>query len=678
MVPGANQMQRDLRKVVKNPRALRAFARLGITTVGDFLATPKEKLLEIPGFGERTLWHVSERIRAAAGHRQAVHALLPAALLEFSASGLDLTPGLRQHLADLGIETVRNILDVPTQALATEHTIGEAGLAEIRTALDKLVRLGTEQTLERPEPEQGQDFRRFRTQLLSVLDHQQQLLLCQRIGLERPQRSREAVATDLGLSQEQTRSLEQATRLALRQRAPELLARIRQEADEASESMIRTEDLATGTVLHELARSTGDDLLPLRLVQFCFPKVYHLHGELLTRIPPRLWRRLRAVLTHYSHPKRLPVPLKDVELHVKAIIDPVPRRLMLHLLTKHHRLAIRVDPDKGETLERVRDSVADRLHAILQDAEDPVPAEDLLFQFRDRHGQARLDNILESLGQDPRFLQVSKHEWALRSRFQTELETTACEAEHIAHHVITQGQRRDVFELGGRDGVSERTVYLIIDCLRRNPSLRHLAGGEFCPATVRTSATMRKILRDFQRAMGEVVTSRFLRNQKPHRRRLIGRLLHENRMFVEPSPDRVDLLSNYPFNAERLRRLLATVGSYLDQQGGYASTLDLVEHLDGTELGGSWLTEHLLSDVLRRHSSFELLPGGLVAQRSLGLAGWIQRRAREALRATGTPLTIYEVLAEHPELATFEECLAELLDQDPMVETHDGVRYRVV
>ena len=38
----------------------------------------------------------------------------------------------------------------------------------------------------------------------------------------------------------------------------------------------------------------------------------------------------------------------------------------------------------------------------------------------------------------------------------------------------------------------------------------------------------------------------------------------------------------------------------------------------------------------------------------------------------------YPLLDYSPELATFEECLAELLGTDPMVESDDGVHYRVV
>lgn len=679
LLPTGDHMQRPLRDLVDNPRALRAFQSLGISTVGEFLAIPKDRLLETQGFGERTYWQVRERIRAVAGHGPRGRELLPAVLLDFSLAGLPLSTSLRQRLAELGMDTVRNVFDVPVEVLAHEQTVGEAGLEELRSALDQLIRAGTDQAA--GQRDSSQDFARFVSQLLGALDHPQQLLLRQRLGLDRSPRRLQEIAADLRLTHEQALALERDTRLALHHHNPELLTRLREEAERehrAFEGMLRADQLAAGTILHSAVKSTGDTLLPLRLLRFCFPRVFYLYGELLTKIPPAIWRRFRTVLKHYSNPKLLPVPLYEVELHVSAIIDPIPRGLMIYLLRERHHLAITIDPRQGEVLERVRNAVADRLHAILETAGAPTSAEDLLFTFRDRHGHARMDHILESLRTDERFLEVARQQWGLRAHSRQVLQTAASEAEHIARHIVTQGRRHNIFAIGTQHGLPEHTVYLVIDCLRRNSSLRYLGRGEFCPATVKMSGVMKKIVRDFQRAMGAVVFSRFLRNQKRDRRRLIHRLLTANRMFVEPGPDRIDLLSNYPFNEGRMRRLLATVGRYLDQHASHASALDLIEHLNDTDLGGGWLTEHLLTDILRRNSSFELLPGGLVAQRSLGLGGWIQHRAREALREMGTALTIGEVLAEHPELAAFEECLAELLGNDPMVVSDDGIHYRVV
>jgi hypothetical protein len=85
----------------------------------------------------------------------------------------------------------------------------------------------------------------------------------------------------------------------------------------------------------------------------------------------------------------------------------------------------------------------------------------------------------------------------------------------------------------------------------------------------------------------------------------------------------------------------------------------------------------LLGELLRRHGSFEVLPGGYIARQERGLIGWLLRRARNALREAGMPISVQEILAERPELAEFQACLAGLLGQDPLVQTPDGVRYQI-
>ena len=89
------------------------------------------------------------------------------------------------------------------------------------------------------------------------------------------------------------------------------------------------------------------------------------------------------------------------------------------------------------------------------------------------------------------------------------------------------------------------------------------------------------------------------------------------------------MLTNYPFNTNRLARLFRLIDDELHSARGYAVANELVNEINSTDLGGDWLNEHMLLDLLQRHASYELLPGGLVAQPNLGLAGWIQQRARE-------------------------------------------------
>ncbi|MCA8942105.1 MAG: hypothetical protein KDB80_06045, partial [Planctomycetes bacterium] len=148
--------------------------------------------------------------------------------------------------------------------------------------------------------------------------------------------------------------------------------------------------------------------------------------------------------------------------------------------------------------------------------------------------------------------------------------------------------------------------------------------------------------------------------------------------FVCPTPDRVDMVVNYPFDTDRLRRLLIVTDQCLEQHGGYSTLYQISKAVTAAELGGAFLTEHLLADLLRRHGRYEFLPGDMVAQASLGLTGWIQHQAREALRASSSPMSSDQLVAEHPRLAEFGHCLHELLHRDPLVATHDGEAFRLI
>ncbi len=158
---------------------------------------------------------------------------------------------------------------------------------------------------------------------------------------------------------------------------------------------------------------------------------------------------------------------------------------------------------------------------------------------------------------------------------------------------------------------------------------------------------------------------------------MVATLIRENRLFISPSRGLVDLLTNYPFNEERMQRMLELVAGKLDASGGYASLKSLREAICCTDLGGDWLTIDLLSDLLRRHGNYEFLPGGLVAIEGMQLTGWIQARARDALRAAEESLTSDELLAEVPDLAAFSCSLPELLEGDPMVHSPDGLHWQV-
>jgi hypothetical protein len=187
-----------------------------------------------------------------------------------------------------------------------------------------------------------------------------------------------------------------------------------------------------------------------------------------------------------------------------------------------------------------------------------------------------------------------------------------------------------------------------------------------------------QLLVDFRRAAGDVVMSMFLGNQPPERRRLVERLLKSNRLFVIPAPDRVDTLSNYPFNAERLSRLVALVEQQLEKRAGYAHVSSLKAAVDATDLGGDWLSPMLLADLLRRHGPFDVLPGDVISRRSLDLPAFLMRQVRQALRDASAALSVEEILSARPDLVEFSACIRAMLATDPMLQTPDGAHYSLV
>jgi hypothetical protein len=218
----------------------------------------------------------------------------------------------------------------------------------------------------------------------------------------------------------------------------------------------------------------------------------------------------------------------------------------------------------------------------------------------------------------------------------------------------------------------------VLDRLSRDPRVRPLGRGELCPATHKRSQVLEQLLVDFRRAAGDVVLGLFLQNQPEPRRRLVQRLLRENRLFVAPAGDRIDLLSNYPFNEERLQRLLAVVNQHLERRSGYAQLTALKAAVDRTDLGGGWLLPELLGDLLRRHGSFEVLPGDLIVRAELGIGAFLRRAMHKALRDAGMPLSVDEILRARPDLIEFAGCLHELLGTDPLVQTPDGCRFTLL
>lgn len=676
--PDSEDRQTPLLGLINNPRAERAFLELGLRTVGDFLDTPRERLLAVRGFGERTWFEVSRRIREVIGNKENTDLkLLPDALLRFPIAGLGLRLGLTQALASLGLERLEQLLCFNPDALRSEASIGREGFEQIRAGLDLLVRVGTEHTVNLAA--ETCDFESLISRLNSVLDAEQQDLFRRRTGLNGTTAGLPEVARHLDISETQVRILEENTRLALHERAAALISRLKDEADRelrAYDGIILGDRCAKGGLL-DGAREASDPGLPLRLLRFLFARHFYLYGDVLCCLPPQEFRRLRRTLRRATRRDRLPVPLLEVMGQAHAAVPDATQGLVLHLLESRQQLRVQLDPKRGEILHHGVMSGADRLANLLEDLGAATSTEDLLFHYRDLYQRGNLGRIQDELRGDPRFLEVDAGVWNLRRLHHAGLREARTETDAVVDQLGAHGGRLDLFKLHEEAGLPRATTYLVLDCLRRDPRVRYLGRGIVCLRRP-TSTVMDEIAKAFKRAMGEIVESRFLQNQNPRRRRLVECLLRENRAYVRSNPDRVDMLTNYPFTPDRLQRLRGLIDEHLEMNQGYASATELLTQVNATDLGGQWLNEGFFLDLLRRNFAYEILPGGLVAKPELCLSGWIQQKARETLREAGCPMAPTEVIAEVPELAGFADSLEELLGRDPMVQSVDGLRFSLV
>src|SRR5690606_2759517 len=111
---------------------------------------------------------------------------------------------------------------------------------------------------------------------------------------------------------------------------------------------------------------------------------------------------------------------------------------------------------------------------------------------------------------------------------------------------------------------------------------------------------------------------------------------------------------------------------------GYAPLERIRRAVEASGLGGSFLGDALLLDLLRRHGRFEILPGPILAEPHLRLGPRIQRTARAVLRAAAAPLSADQLVAARPELAECHLCLRDLLELDPLVHSSDGLHYELL
>ncbi|HEB53505.1 MAG TPA: hypothetical protein ENI87_09655 [bacterium] len=610
----------------------------------------------------------------AATHVPAAERLLPRALWQLPLARLRLAEEVAERLADHGLLTIADALQLPETAFVGDEALAATDLDHLRTAIAQALADGLRQF----EGAHVNDWPTLRAQLFGPLDDESRELLAAAVGLDGPARSRQAMQQLLG-QQELDEAL-QAIRSTLMQHAAPLLQRMQAEVEaefEAFDGVLYHSHAKADTLVTVLGNACGDPETGLRLVAFCLPHLCHLHRGVLHAMPSRRFRELLRVLPQLVPQHRLPLAIADIADQLRARGIEVPTGSLMHVLRSELRVAIELDGTRGEVAVPDPRRPGARLLELLEELGEPTELDDLVFAYRERFRFASQQRLLRHLAGSTEFVRVGETTWSLRRWHETELADIADTTERVVRRLCSAKGRQDVLALARGEGAGERGAWLVLDALAGDPRVRLLGRGEACPADQQQSSVMQRLTRAFRRAAGDVVESLFLANQPAGQRRLVERLLEHNRAFVRPEPDRIDTLCNYPFNQERLTRLNKLVVDHLQQRAGYAHAAALKDLVDQTDLGGRWLTPQLLAEVLRRHGPFEVLAPGIIALKSLQLPASLARRARQALRQAGEALTIADVVRARPELAEFTDCLAELLLADPLVQSPDG-RYFVL
>ncbi|MCK5942946.1 MAG: hypothetical protein KAI24_13295, partial [Planctomycetes bacterium] len=538
-----------------------------------------------------------------------VRRVLPQAFLELPLTQLRLPDELDQQLAGRGLLTIADALECAPERLSDEQAGG------LRDALERAMTDGLRQFASATTS----DWTTLRAQLLGPLSDGDRRVLVAAVGLNEPVQSRPALQQLLGDAE--LDDCLQGIRATLMEHCPALMTRLQDEVARefaSFDGVLLPTHAAEGSLIRLIGEGCDDDELGLRLAAFCLPHRCHLHRGALHGIAPRVFRELLRALPPLVPQHLLPLPIDALLEQLAERGAEVPRGVLMHVLRTELRTAIELDGEHGEVAVPDPLKPAARLIEILTELGEPTTLTDLTFAYRERFRFASPSRLLRHLGEDAAFVRLGPERWSLRQWHEQRIEQLGDLVEQTARRISTADARVDVLELltGEHD---QETAWLVLELLRDDPRVRMLGRGEACAADLKQSSVMKRMQRAFRRAAGDVVKSLFIRNQPESQRRLVTRLLEHNRAFVAPGPDRIDTLTNYPFNAERMQRLIKHVREQLQKRAGYAQAEALKDLIDETDLGGKWLSPELLADILRRNGPFEVLAPNIVALEDLAL-----------------------------------------------------------
>lgn len=652
------------------PRARLALTRLGLTTCESWSIAALDTLRAIPDLDPEAV----AAVQAAALSIPPV-SVWPPRILRTSLLRLALPARLRRALAAGGYKTLGDLRCADPQQLAALPAVGAQGVRTLRGALARGLALKPSLRARRRLLESTALDRMLRR--LSPAERKL-VELC--VGLTGQRRTQAQLAAALAIPPAAIGAHVARARAALEARGGSVLRRLREAATHelhAQGGALHPAHVASASPLRALSHTAADPLLALRFLAFLRPDALTLVGDVLLDLPAATYPRVARELTRAVTGLSLPMPLREVRAHLTAAgLTQLPRGVFEALLQRVPRLQIVVDPRLGEVLDRRPVAVATRIEEILRRAPAALQASDILFAYRDRYRSARRNRLIDALHTERVFLRVGPDEWDLRERHLDELELAQPEADRVRDHIMANDGASSLVDLV-EPAASPRLVYLVRDLLHHDPTLRSLGRGRFCARGLRLSTHVKTLRLELRRAMGEVPLQRFLSNQPDGVRQIRARLLAENRLFVSSAPDRVDMITNYPLNDERLRRLLHAVETLIEEAGGHDRLDRLAAKMRTDEVGGSFLTPHFLADILQRHGRFETIAGDIITTAASGMRHRLLSRVRAVVRSAERALSVHEILAASPDLAEFATGLPELLRSDPLVQLRDE-RYCVL
>ncbi|MEM7205277.1 MAG: hypothetical protein AAF628_33790 [Planctomycetota bacterium] len=442
--------------------------------------------------------------------------------------------------------------------------------------------------------------------LLDALDDDGRTVLHARCGLGAARLSLWDLAAPNHDSFDDVRARQRRCRRALHRDAAEAVAELR---DAGRQLLATTDGFATpdqipaDSVLS--GAPTGEATAPFWLLHFCFPTEFFVWRGGLTAVAPRDARRLQRALRHHLRPLFLPRTVEDIarSLSDRGPLTPPPA-LLRRLIDDAPSVERSMGPGHREQVTATADPRADAAHAALTAGEGAVTIAELEAQLAESGTPCRGQALRSVLRADPRFVEVDADTWQPREHVEDALAAQATSADEVASFVRERGNI-DLWELCG-DGSRDRG-YLVLALLRRDHTLRHLGAGRFCKQSALRAHATEQLFVALRRAMGEIPLQRFLDNHPAEGRDLATRLLQLNRLFIEPAPDRIDMLSNYPLTERDLSELRQRTRFYL-RQHGRATLTELAAVVQRGRLRSDPVTDHLFADLVRRHGGYDIDP----------------------------------------------------------------------